>query len=157
MRLFLKYWFLSLVLTGKQVPLTIRFTQRWINRNQLSQGRLLRVRKQTVLLKNLLILLCLMLLHRRKISLRNPVKSSRRQLRLVRFLKITRWCSRNVNHLKPTYSKACSVTVSSSWKVQPKFTKFVICYLCQSSPSLSILVPLCLSSLSLSCFSILVD
>ena len=41
-------------------------------------------------------------------------------------------------------------TVGASWKVQPKFFKFVVCNPCQSSPSSF----LCVLLLSLSCFSI---
>jgi len=45
-----------------------------------------------------------------------------------------------------------SVTVCTFWKVLPTFFKFVVCNPCQSSPSLTILVPLSFIIISLMFF-----
>ena len=60
-----------------------------------------------------------------------------------------------IDSVKP-HTEMSYVPARASWKVKPKFFKFVVCNLCQSSPSLTILVPLWFIIISL-VFYILVN
>ena len=78
----------------------------------------------------------------------SPYSKTKQAKQTQRTNKNNGWATTRSTHndLNSCYRKIY-IKVWASWKVQPKFFKFVICNPCQSSPSWNALIPLCFTTI----------